>query len=258
MNGIRAVWNKGKFQDFINQHDPDILCLQEIKATADQSPIDLPNYEKLYCSAVRPGYAGTAILTKIKPIAVSHNFSAEIAKKYNFEDKYGDTNQEGRLLTIEFPDFYVVTVYTPNSKGDLGRLTHRQRVWDPAFRDHCQQLASNKPVLASGDFNVAHNEIDLARPKENTGKHGFTNEERQGFDKLLETGFSDTFRTLHTDVAEAYSWWTAWGQARARNVGWRIDYWLISNDLKPNLKSARIHADILGSDHCPVSIEMKL
>ena len=256
VNGIRAIWNKGELQKFIDQHQPDILCLQEIKASADQSPLDLPEYEKVWCSAKRKGYSGTAILSRTKPLSTSLNFDQTIAKKYNFQDNYGDTNKEGRVLTAEWPDFYLVTVYTPNSKGDLSRLKHRQQVWDPAFKEHCQKLATDKPVLMSGDFNVAHNEIDLARPKENVGQHGFTDEERQGFEALLEAGFIDTFRALHPQTTDAYSWWAVWGQARQNNVGWRIDYWLASDQLIPRVSEAQIHPDVFGSDHCPISLEI--
>ena len=256
VNGIRAVWKKGELQKFIAKHQPDILCIQETKATAEQSPLELPKYHKLWCSADKKGYSGTAVLSKTEALATRLNFDKDITKKYNFRDDYGDTSREGRVLTTEWPDFYLVTVYTPNSKGDLSRLKHRQQVWDPAFREHCQKLASLKPVLMAGDFNVAHQEIDLARPKDNLGKHGFTAEERQGFDDLLDSGFVDTFRSLHPQATEAYSWWTAWGQARQNNVGWRIDYWLASEELMPRVRQAQIHPDVFGSDHCPVGLEI--
>ena len=257
VNGLRAVWNKGKLEEFIDQQAPDILCLQETKAKAEQSPLKLPAYEKIYCSAKRPGYSGTAILSKTKPLSISCNFDSKLARKYNFTDSYGDSNNEGRVLTAEWPDFYLVNVYTPNSKGDLGRLEHRHNVWDPAFKEHCQQLAKTKPVLMTGDFNVAHQEIDLARAKENVGKHGFTDQERTGFSKLLAAGFVDSFRALHPQATDTYSWWTAWGQSRANNVGWRIDYWLVSEELMPKVVGAQVHADIFGSDHCPISLELK-
>jgi len=256
VNGIRAAWNKGAFQKFVKEHDPDILCLQETKAQPDQSPVDLPQYEEYWHSAEKKGYSGTAIFTKNKPLAVVKGFSAAILKKYNFEDKFGDTSTEGRVLTLEFEEFYVCTVYTPNSKGSLERLSMRKKVWDPAFKDHLEELQAKKPVLACGDLNVAHQEIDLARPKENVGKHGFTDEERKGFTEILSIGLVDTFRQLYPDKTEAYSWWTHWGGARARNVGWRIDYWLASDKLKDKIKEAQIHSDVMGSDHCPVSIEI--
>jgi exodeoxyribonuclease-3 len=258
VNGIRAVYNKGLFQKFVDTHQPDIMCFQETKAEQNQSPVDLPEYEEFWFSAEKKGYSGTAIFTKHKPISVNDNFSDAILAKYNFQDEYGNTANEGRVLTLEFNDFYVTTVYTPNSKGDLSRLKLRELVWDPAYRDHLIELQTKKPVLACGDFNVAHQEIDLARPKDNVGKHGFTDEERAGFDHILETGVVDTFRTLHPDTTDAYSWWTHWANARARNVGWRIDYWLASEQLKSKITSANIHADVMGSDHCPVSIELEI
>ncbi len=256
VNGIRAVWTKGEFQKFIEAHDPDILCLQETKAQPDQSPVDLENYHEYWYSADKKGYSGTAIFSKTKPLSIIEGFSDEILKRYDFTDSFGDTSKEGRVLTAEFDDFYVCTVYTPNSKGKLERLSLREEVWDPAFRDHIEELQKKKPVLTCGDFNVAHNEIDLARPKENVGKHGFTDEEREGFTKLLATGLIDTFRTLHPDTKDAYSWWTHWGGARARNVGWRIDYWLASESLKDRITDAQIHASQMGSDHCPVSVTL--
>lgn len=259
VNGIRAVWNKGMLQQFIDEHDPDILCLQETKAQPDQSPVDLEQYEEFWYSAEKKGYSGTAIFvksgsSKTKPVSVINGFSDNILSKYDLMDNFGDTSKEGRVLTLEFEDFYVCTVYTPNSKGKLERLKMREKAWDPAFKDHIQELASAKPVLTCGDMNVAHNEIDLARPKENVGKHGFTDEEREGFEKLLDTGLIDTFRTLHPDTTDAYSWWTHWGGSRARNVGWRIDYWLASNSLRDKITEAEIHSEVMGSDHCPVSI----
>ncbi|MCA9349337.1 exodeoxyribonuclease III [Candidatus Saccharibacteria bacterium] len=256
VNGIRAVWNKGKFQEFAETHQPDILCLQETKAQPDQSPVDIEGYQEIYNSAERRGHFGTAIFSKISPLRTFDNIPEDIASKYALADKYGNTNQEGRVLVAEFDDYYVATVYTPNSKDDLTRLKLRADAWGPAFTEYMASLEAKKPVLVSGDFNVAHNEIDLARPKQNVGKHGFTDEERQDFTKLLEIGLCDSFRTLYPDTTEAYTWWTAWGNARANNVGWRIDYWLVSNQLMPKLVDAQIHPDVLGSDHCPVSIEL--
>ncbi len=257
VNGIRAVWNKGALQSFIEEHQPDILCLQETKANQDQSEFDLEEYEEYWHDGARKGYSGTAIFTKFKPLSVQQNFSDEILRKYDFTDDFGDTSKEGRVLTLEFDDFYVTTVYTPNSKGDLGRLKMRELVWGPAYQDHIEELQSKKPVLACGDFNVAHQEIDLARPKENVGKHGFTNEEREDFTNLLKKGVVDTFRTLHPDAVDKYSWWTHWGKARERNVGWRIDYWLASDSIAERIVSAEIHMDVMGSDHCPVSITLE-
>lgn len=257
VNGIRAVWNKGLFQSFVAEHDPDILCLQETKAEQGQSPVDLPQYTEYWHSAEKKGYSGTAIFSKLEPLSVINGFPEEISVKYNFSDRFGDTSKEGRVLTLEFPDFYVCTVYTPNSKDKLERLAMRELAWDPAFTEHIALLQTKKPVVTCGDFNVAHHEIDLARPKENVGKHGFTDEERAGFTNLLDVGLIDTFRTLHPDQTDAFTWWTAWANARARNVGWRIDYWLASESLKPRISAANIHADVMGSDHCPVSIVLK-
>ncbi|MEO8863028.1 MAG: exodeoxyribonuclease III [Candidatus Saccharimonadales bacterium] len=258
VNGIRAVINKGAFQSFMAEHQPDILCLQETKAQQGQAEIDLPDYEEYWHSAAKKGYSGTAIFTKIKPLSVVNGFPDSIIKEFGLEaDQYGNPTQEGRVIAAEFDDFYVVTVYTPNSKGDLSRLDLRHKHWDPAFLGYLQLLESKKPVLACGDLNVAHNEIDLANPKPNVGKHGFTDEEREGFDNFMQANFIDTFRTLHPSDTDAYSWWTHWANSRARNVGWRIDYWLASKSLQASIKSAQIHPDVMGSDHCPVSIEIK-
>lgn len=254
VNGIRAVWNKGLFQKFIEEHDPDILCLQETKAQPDQSPVDMPHFIEYWNSAVKKGYSGTAIFSKTKPLSIQNDFSDAIMKKFEFADRFGDPTKEGRVLTAEFAEFYVVTVYTPNSKDKLERLELRHKVWDAAFLMHCKSLEAKKPVLFCGDFNVAHKEIDLARPKENVKKHGFTAEEREGFDQMISAGFVDTFRSLHPTQEGAYTWWTAWGGARERNVGWRIDYWMASAQYKNKIVEAEIHPDVYGSDHCPVSI----
>ena len=256
VNGIRAVWNKGLFQKFITDHKPDVVCLQETKAMQHQSPVDLPDYEEYWHSADKKGYSGTAIFSKTKPSEVRLGFSDAVQAKYTFTDSFGDPSREGRVLSAKIDGIWVVTVYTPNSKDKLERLGLRHNVWDPAFLDHVRELEADAPVVYCGDFNVAHKEIDLARPKENVGKHGFTTEERAGFDNMLVAGFVDTFRALYPDKTESYTWWTAWGGARQRNVGWRIDYFMISKALQPKLKDARIHADVLGSDHCPVSIEL--
>lgn len=256
VNGIRAVLNKGAFQKFLTKHDPDILCLQETKAMQDQAELDVPQYHEYWNSAERKGHFGTAIFTKNKPLQIINNFPKDIAKKYNLVDGFGDPNKEGRVTALEFEKFWVVTVYTPNSKGDLSRLNLRYTAWDPAFLEYLRHLEETKPVLVSGDLNVAHQEIDLARPKENVGKHGFTNEERERFQDFVDAGFVDTFRIFYPDQTEAYTWWTHWANARARNVGWRIDYWLASPKLKSHIKSAEIHPKVMGSDHCPVSIEV--
>lgn len=250
--------NKGTFQTFISEHQPDILCLQETKAKQGQAEIDLPDYHEYWNSADKAGYSGTAIFSKIKPISVINGFADDIAAKYNLtNDSYGDPTREGRVISAEFDKFWVVTVYTPNSKGDLSRLKLRHKQWDPAFLKHLKQLEKTKPVLFCGDLNVAHNEIDLANPGPNVGKHGFTNEEREGFGNFEKAGFIDTFRTKYPEKTEAYTWWTHWANARARNVGWRIDYWLASKSLASDILEAKIHADVLGSDHCPVSVEIK-
>ncbi len=257
VNGIRAVWNKEMLQKFVTEHNPDILCIQETKATQDQSPVELPQYSETWNSADKKGYSGTAIFSKTKPLSIILGFSDDILKKYNFIDNFGDISKEGRVLTAEFKDFFVCTVYTPNSKGELERLEIRQKSWDPAFKDHLALLQLKKPVLVCGDFNVAHQEIDLARPKENIGKHGFTNEERRGFSHLLRAGLLDTFRYLHPDTKDSYTWWTHWGGARERNVGWRIDYWLASKNLSNQITQANIYPEVMGSDHCPISIEFR-
>ncbi len=258
VNGIRAVLNKGAFQPFLKEHDPDILCLQETKAHREQVEIDLPGYHEYWNSATKKGYSSTAIFTKAKPLQVINNFPAEIADKYNLKDGFGDPNDEGRVTAAEFEKFWIVTVYTPNSKGDLGRLRLRYEAWDPAFLEYMQSLEKTKPVLFCGDLNVAHQEIDLARPKENVGKHGFTDEERERFQDFVDAGFIDTFRMFYPDRTEAFTWWTNWANARARNVGWRIDYWMASASLKKSIKAAEIHPKVMGSDHCPVSIEVEL
>lgn len=256
VNGIRAVLNKGSFQDFIVKHDPDIICLQETKAEQSQVAIDLPDYEEYWYSAGKKGYSGTAIFTKYSPENVIYGLPEDIKNQYTLADTYGDTTKEGRVLTLEFPGFFVVTVYTPNAKDDLSRIPMRQ-AWDPAFLSYMKQLESQKPVIFCGDFNVAHTELDLARPKENEGKKGFTKEERQGLDNMIEAGFVDSFRQFEVNGGH-YTWWSHWGNARERNVGWRIDYVMVSPHLSPLIQSARIHPDVYGSDHCPVSVELNI
>lgn len=257
VNGIRAVIKKGDFQKFMATHQPDILCLQETKAQQGQAVIDLPDYREYWCSAEKKGYSGTAIFTRVKPLAVTNGLPPELVTKYGVHgDVYGDPNKEGRVITAEFPGFFLVGVYTINIKDDLSRLPIRQ-AWDKAFLAYCQALEKTKPVIFTGDLNVAHTEDDLARPKENVGKRGFTDEERAGFEALVKHGFVDSLR-LFTQGNGHYTWWTHWANARARNVGWRIDYMLVSKSLKPKVKSAEIHADVMGSDHCPVSIELDI
>ncbi len=256
VNGIRAVVKKGTFQEFVKKQQPDILCLQETKAEQGQAVIDMPGYEEYWNSADKKGYSGTAIFTRVKPIAVINGMPDDIIKKYKLNaDNYGDPNKEGRVIAAEYEDFYVVTVYTPNAKDDLSRVGLRHKQWDPAFLAYVKKLEGEKPVVFCGDLNVAHSEDDLARPKENVGKKGFTSEERAGFQNFIDSGFIDTFR-MFTKGNGHYTWWTHWANARARNVGWRIDYFLVSDSLKSKIKSADIHADIMGSDHCPISIEI--
>jgi len=257
VNGIRAINNKGLFVPFVEKHKPDIICLQETKAMQGQAEIDLPEYEEYWNSATKKGYSGTAIFTKAKPLGVLLDFPEAILKKFNLKDKYGDPNTEGRVLALEFKDFYIVNVYTPNAKPDLSRLSLRHKAWDRAFLAYCLKLEAKKPVIFCGDLNVAHNEIDLARPKENIGDHGFTNEEREGIDKVIEAGFLDTFRMFNKE-GDNYTWWSNWGDARERNVGWRIDYFFASSKLKSKIKKAEILPEVMGSDHCPVTLEIDL
>ena len=256
MNGIRAVVRKGDLVPFIEKHQPDILCIQETKASQDQIEVNLPDYEEYWCSAEKKGYSGTAIFTKHTPEAVINGLPEDIISKYNLADAYGDTTKEGRVIVAEFEDFYVATVYTPNAKDDLSRIPMRQ-AWDPAFLEYMDRLQAEKPVIFCGDFNVAHTELDLARPKENRGKKGFTDEERSGFDAMIAKNFVDSFRLFNKENGN-YTWWSHFGGARERNVGWRIDYVMISKDLAPLVKSARIHSDVYGSDHCPVSIDISI
>jgi exodeoxyribonuclease-3 len=260
VNGIRAVHKKELLLPFIEKHAPDVLCIQETKAQPEQVEDIfaelLPEYEQYWYSAEKKGYSSTAIFTKKEPIQTLLGLPEDITKKYKLEDTYGDTTKEGRILTLEFEECFVSTVYTPNSKEDLSRIPMRQ-AWDPAYLEYMKQLESEKPVIYCGDFNVAHTELDLARPKQNKGKKGFTDEERGGLDAMLEAGFIDTLRMFHKDDGH-YTWWSHWGGARERNVGWRIDYVMVSESLKELVRSSRIHPDIHGSDHCPVSIDISL
>jgi exodeoxyribonuclease-3 len=258
VNGIRAVVKKGTFQKFIAEHQPDILCLQETKAERGQAEIDLKDYHECWNSAEKKGYSGTAIFSKQEPIKVTNGFPDGFAKKYSFADELKrDSANEGRVITAEFDKYFAVTVYTPNAKDDLSRLKLRHEHWDPAFLAYCKQLDKKKPVIYCGDLNVAHTEDDLANPKPNRGKKGFTVEEREGIDNMIAAGFVDTFR-MFTKGNGHYSWWSNFANARARNVGWRIDYVFVSDSIKKQVKEARIHADVLGSDHCPVSITLNL
>lgn len=256
VNGIRAVLKKGDLERFLKEHDPDILCLQETKAERGQVEADFPQYEEYWCSAERKGYSGTAIFSKHSPEAVYLGLPEDIVKQFNLADEYGDTSKEGRVTTLEFEGYFVSTVYTPNAKDDLSRIKMRQ-AWDPAYLTYMKRLQEQKPVIFCGDLNVAHTELDLARPKENEGKKGFTSEERTGLTAYIEAGFVDTFRHFEKQGGH-YTWWSHWGAARERNVGWRIDYVFVSDALIPLLKSARIHPAVMGSDHCPVSIDIAL
>ncbi|MDZ7292835.1 MAG: exodeoxyribonuclease III [candidate division KSB1 bacterium] len=239
VNGIRAVIKKGLLE-FIEQADPEILCLQETKAHPEQVDFVLPDYRQYWNVAKKKGYAGTAIFTKIKPLGVSNDMAI------------AEHDQEGRVITMEFPDYFLVNVYTPNAKRDLSRLEYRVR-WDADFLAYVKNLERKKPVIFCGDLNVAHTEIDLANPKANVGNHGFTPEERAGFSNFIKAGFIDTFREFHK-AGGYYTWWSLMNNARQRNIGWRIDYFCISSALRPRLKEAFILPEVTGSDHCPVGM----
>ncbi len=243
VNGLRAVL-KSSFLGAIEKLSPDILCVQEIKVSSDKIPeFELPGYQRFYNSADRPGYSGTAIFSKIQPISV--NTLLEIDQLTGVP--------EGRVILAEYESFYLVNVYTPNSGAELARLQFRSDTWDVKFREFLCKLNDKKPVIACGDFNVAHEEIDLANPAQNHFSAGFTDQERAGFSNILKSGFTDSFRFKYPDAAEQYSWWSYRARARERNVGWRIDYVLLSTAIRDKLVSASIHQDILGSDHAPVS-----
>lgn len=256
VNGIRAVVRKELFKPFIDKEQPDILCLQETKAERGQAEIDLKEYEEYWNSAEKKGYSGTAIFSKHKPLAIVNGLPEDIINDFKVTgDVYGDPNKEGRVITAEFDDFYVVTVYTPNAKDDLSRIPLREKHWDPAFLAYCKQLEQKKPVVFCGDLNVAHTENDLANPKPNKGKKGFTLEERHGFQNFLDAGFVDTLR-MFKEGNGYYTWWSHFAKSRERNVGWRIDYVLVSASLRKHVKKAEIHPAVMGSDHCPVSITL--
>ena len=242
VNGLRAVLGKG-FLDYVAQESPDILCLQETKLQPEQAVFDLPGYHRFFNSADKKGYSGTAILTRTEPLSVTYDFGGD------------EHRHEGRIITAEFPQFYLGCCYTPNSQDGLKRLDYRMR-WEDDLRDYLRELDQTKPVVYCGDLNVAHREIDLKNPKTNRQNPGFSDEEREKMTRLLEAGFVDTFRYINGDVTDRYSWWSYRFHAREKNVGWRIDYFLVSKRLVPELKSAKIHADIMGSDHCPVEIEL--
>ncbi|MEL7623311.1 MAG: exodeoxyribonuclease III [Clostridiales bacterium] len=242
VNGFRAVMNKD-FMKIFEELDADIFCLQETKLQAGQHEVDLEGYHEYWNYAEKKGYSGTAIFTKEAPMGMAFGIGQEAHDK------------EGRVITLEYPGFFMVTCYTPNSQDGLARLDYRME-WDDAFRKYLVDLKAKKPVVVCGDLNVAHQEIDLKNPKQNRQNAGFTDEERAQFGRLLEAGFADTFRRLYPDATEAYSWWSYRFQARQRNAGWRIDYFLVSEDLIPQVKDSRILAEIMGSDHCPVLLEL--
>ncbi|MBI3572212.1 exodeoxyribonuclease III [Candidatus Kaiserbacteria bacterium] len=255
VNGIRAVHRKGEFLPFIKKYKPDILCLQETKALEHESPIDLPEYEEFWNSAKKKkGYSGVAIFTRRTPENVLFGLPEDLVKKHKLaEDGYGDPNEEGRVIAADVGDFYVVSVYTPNAKDDLSRLALRHKRWDPAFLAYMKRLEEERPIIFCGDLNVAHTPEDLAHPKENEGLEGFTKEEREGVDQIISAGFLDTFRLFHSGN-DHYTWWSHWANARARNVGWRIDYIFASKTLKSKIEKAEILPEVMGSDHCPVSL----
>lgn len=259
VNGIRAVHNKGLWEPFLKQANPDILLLQEIKAKPEQiEAIPIDGYDAFWYSADKPGYSGTAILSRTPPQQVVNGLPRDIIDKYKVTgDVYGDPNDEGRVIAAEFDKFWVVGVYTPNAKDDLSRIPLRHKHWDPAFLAYMKRLEQDKPVVFTGDLNVAHTPDDLANDKANIGKKGFTDEERAGFQAFIDAGFVDTFR-LFKQGKGYYTWWSHFARARERNVGWRIDYVLVSAALKVKVKAADIHPKVMGSDHCPVSVILDL
>ena len=258
VNGIRAIQKKGNLQEFIKKHKPDILALQEIKASKEQFDFDTDGYFKYIYSAKKPGYSGTAILSKTKPISEIYGLPNNIIKEFNLEnDSYGNPNEEGRVLTLEYPSFYLISVYTPNAKDDLSRLSLRHVQWDPAFFKFVKNLNQKKEVIFCGDLNVAHTENDLANPKPNKGKKGFTDEEREGIDNIIKNGFIDSFREFHKGNGH-YTWWSYFAKARDRNVGWRIDYIFLPENLKNKLLEASIYPECYGSDHCPVGVKLNI
>lgn len=244
VNGLRAAVTKG-FMESFNELDADIFCLQETKLQPDQISLELPGYEQYWNSAVKKGYSGTAIFTRIKPLSVTNGIGIE------------EHDQEGRVITAEYENFYLVCCYTPNSQRELARLEYRM-TWEDAFRNYLLELDKKKPVILCGDLNVAHQEIDLKNPKTNRKNAGFSDEERAKMTELLESGFTDTFRHLYPDAIEEYSWWSYMGKARERNTGWRIDYFITSKRLDDKIQEAKIHQQIFGSDHCPVELVIDL
>lgn len=244
VNGLRACMQKG-FAEFFQQTDADFFCLQETKLQAGQLDWTAPNYHDFWNYAEKKGYSGTAIFAKNAPLSVTYGLGIP------------ELDTEGRLITLEYPDFYLVTCYTPNAQRELARIDHRLR-WDEAFRHYLSELDRKKPVIACGDLNVAHQEIDLKNPASNRGNAGFSDEERESFGKLLDCGFVDTFRHCNPDTTGAYTWWSYMFHAREKNAGWRIDYFLVSQRLKDSITATPIYSDIFGSDHCPVGLELSL
>ena len=244
VNGLRACMGKG-FQDFFDSEDADFFCLQETKLQAGQIEMDLPNHHQYWNYAEKKGYSGTAIFAKEEPVSVVYGVGVE------------ELDTEGRMVTLEYPDFYLVTCYTPNAQRELARIDHRLN-WDEAFRNYLVQLDQKKPVIVCGDLNVAHQEIDLKNPKSNRGNAGFSDEERESFTQTLASGFTDSFRHLHPDTEGAYTWWSYMFKAREKNAGWRIDYFLVSNRIADKITATPIYKDVLGSDHCPVGLEINL
>ena len=242
VNGLRAAMGKN-FMEFFNEIDADIFCLQETKLQEGQIEMDLPGYYQYWNYAEKKGYSGTAIFTKKEPVSVSYGIGID------------EHDHEGRVITLEFDDFYMVTVYTPNSQDELRRLEYRMK-WEDDFREYLLKLNHEKPVIVTGDMNVAHREIDLKNPKTNRRNAGFTDEERGKMTELLDSGFIDTFRYFYPDTEGIYSWWSYRFKAREKNAGWRIDYFLVSKDMESRLKDAKIHTEVLGSDHCPVELEI--
>lgn len=244
VNGLRACMQKG-FLEAFRALDADFFCLQETKMQPGQLELELPGYEQFWYSAEKKGYSGTAIFTKHPPLSVSYGIGV------------AELDTEGRVITLEYSDFYLLTCYTPNAQRELARIDHRMK-WDESFREYLSLLDGRKPVILCGDLNVAHQEIDLKNPASNRGNAGFSDQERESFGKTLALGFTDTFRHLYPDVTGRYSWWSYMFHAREKNAGWRIDYFLVSDRLKDRIAAADIHSDIFGSDHCPVSLELSL
>lgn len=244
VNGLRACVQKG-FTEFFQQSDADFFSIQETKLQSGQIQLDLPGYEQYWCYAEKKGYSGTAIFTRHHPLSVTYGIGVS------------ELDNEGRVITLEYDDFYLVNCYTPNAQQELARIDHRM-AWEEAFLSYLKQLDEKKPVILCGDLNVAHQEIDLKNPATNHGSAGFSDQERAAFTRLLENGFTDSFRYLYPDARDCFSWWSYRFKARERNTGWRIDYFVVSDRLRPSIQNAVIHADIMGSDHCPVELDLSI